>query len=49
MCALPGATQPELQSDLQMTATCAGLGSAQERLSCRSRPVLPGLARSAAT
>ena len=28
-------TQHKLQSDLQMAATCAGLGGAQERPSCK--------------
>ena len=32
--ALPGATQHELQSDLQMAAACAGLAGAQERPGC---------------
>ena len=37
-CVLPGATQHELQSDLQMAATCAGLGGAQVKPSCEPRP-----------
>ena len=37
-CALPRATQHELQNDLQMAATCTGLGGAQVRLSCKPRP-----------
>lgn len=31
---LPGDIWYERQSDLQMVASCAGLGGAQERLSC---------------
>ena len=34
---LLGATQHELQSYLQMSATCAGLGGAQLRPSCEPR------------
>ena len=37
-CAPPRATQHELQSDLQLAATCAGLGGAQVRPNCK--PVL---------
>ena len=37
-CALPRAIQHELQSNLQIAATCAGLGGAQERPSCEPRP-----------
>ena len=36
-CPLPRATWNELQSHLQMTATCAGLGGAQERPSYEPR------------
>ena len=35
--ALPGATQHQLQSSLQMAATCARLGGAQERPYCKPR------------
>ena len=38
-CVLPGATQRELQSDLHVAATCAGLGGVRERPSCESRLV----------
>ena len=33
-CALPRTTQHELQSDLQISATCAGLGGVWERANC---------------
>ena len=33
----PRATRHELQSDVQMAATCAGLGGAQQRPSCEPR------------
>ena len=36
-CSIPGVTQYELQYDLKM-ATCAGLGSAWERPSCKLSP-----------
>ena len=36
-CVLSGVTQHKLQSDLQMAATCAGLGSIQVRPSCEPR------------
>ena len=35
---LSGVTQSKLQSDLQMAATCAGLGGAQEKPNCKPRP-----------
>ena len=37
-CTLPGTTQHKLQSDLQMTATCARLADALERPNCKQRP-----------
>ena len=45
---LPGATQPDLLSNLQMAATCAGLGGAQARPSCEPKPAA-ATARSGAT
>lgn len=36
-CVLPRATQHELQSNLKMASTCAGLGGAQVRPSCGPR------------
>lgn len=38
--ALPEATHHELQSDVQMAATCAGFGCAQMRPSCKPRPAV---------
>ena len=38
LCFAPGAAQHELQSDLQMAASCAGLGGAQKRPSCKPKP-----------
>ena len=37
-CVLLGATWHELQSSVQVAATCAGLGGAQERPNCKPRP-----------
>ena len=34
---MPGAYEHELQSDLQMAATCAELGGAQKRQNCEPR------------
>lgn len=33
-CALPGATWFEVQNDLQLFSSCAGLGGAWERVNC---------------
>ena len=41
-CVLPGATQHDLQSNLQMAATCAGLGVSQVKPSYESILVAAG-------
>ena len=40
-CAMPEASRHELQNDLHMASTCAGLGGAQERPSCQGQGQLP--------
>lgn len=40
---LPGPTWKELQSDLWLIATCAGLGGTWERLCCRPRTAVHSL------